>query len=75
MLLNDADVEGRSIMTSAFMAERIQPAMETINEIAPFYGRGPIFDPATMQRLDRPPNPQRQGAPAEGTPPESGEAE
>ena len=63
MLLNDADVASRRIMTSAFMTEKIQPAMKLINEIAPYYGSGPLYDPETMQRLDRPPNPQRQAAP------------
>lgn len=62
MLLNDADVLGRGIMTSAFMAEKIRPAMATINEIAPYYGSGPLFDPETMQRLDRAPNPDRPAA-------------
>jgi hypothetical protein len=38
--------------------------MALINEIAPYYGSGPLFDPETMQRLDRPPNPSR------GSPPE-----
>ena len=62
MLLNDADVQGRRIMTSAFVAEKVQPAMRLINEIAPYYGSGPLFDPETMQRLDRPPNPDRPPA-------------
>jgi len=62
MLLNDADVESRSIMTSAFMAEKIKPAMVLINEVAPYYGSGPLYDPETMQRLDRPANPDRTGA-------------
>ncbi|MCZ6783715.1 MAG: hypothetical protein O7G30_10455 [Proteobacteria bacterium] len=59
MLLNDADVEGRRLMTGVWMAERVQPAMELINRIAPYYGSGPLYDPETMQRLDRPPNPGR----------------
>jgi hypothetical protein len=62
MLLNDADVEGRRIMTSVWMDQRVQPAMVLINEIAPFYGSGPLFDPETMQRLDRPPDPSRREA-------------
>jgi hypothetical protein len=36
--------------------------MVLINEIAPFYGSGPLFDPETMQRLDRPPDPSRREA-------------
>lgn len=62
MLLNDADVESRRIMTSAFMAKKIKPAMELINEVAPYYGSEPLYDPETMQRLDRPANPDRTGA-------------
>lgn len=64
MLLNDADVEGRRLMTGEWMHQRVRPAMALINEIAPYYGSGPLFDPETMQRLDRPPNPSR------GSPPE-----
>jgi hypothetical protein len=59
MLLNDADVEGRKIMTSTWMDKEIQPAMKLINQIAPYYGSGPLYDPETMQRLDRAPNPKR----------------
>ena len=65
MLLNDADMWGRRIMTSQWMAERVQPAMKLINEIAPFYGSGPLFDPETMQRLDRAPDPQARPPAAE----------
>ena len=50
--LNDAQVEGRRIMTSHWMDERIRPAMALINEIAPFYGSGPLFDPEAMKRID-----------------------
>ena len=63
MLLNDADVEGRRVMTSVWMEERIRPAMKLINEIAPYFGSGPLYDPETMQRLDRPPNPGRSRNP------------
>jgi hypothetical protein len=63
-LLNDADVEGRRIMTSVWLDERIRPAMKLINEIAPYYGSGPLYDPETLQKLDRPPNPDRR-VPAE----------
>jgi hypothetical protein len=50
--LNDAQVEGRRIMTSHWMDERIRPAMALINEIAPYYGSGPLFDPEAMKRID-----------------------
>ena len=62
MLLNDADMWGRRIMTSAFTEEQVRPAMKLINQIAPYYGSGPLFDPETMQRLDRAPDPQRPEA-------------
>ncbi|MDJ0846953.1 MAG: hypothetical protein QNK04_01090 [Myxococcota bacterium] len=62
-LLNDADMWGRRIMTSKWMDDRIQPAMELVNQIAPYYGSGPLFDPATMQRLDRPPDHQTRQPP------------
>ena len=54
-LLNDADVQGRRLMTSAWMEERVRPAMELINQIAAYYGSDALFDPETMQRKDRPP--------------------
>jgi len=63
MLLNDADMWGRRIMTSSWMEESVQPAMKLINEIAPYYGSGPLFDPETMQRLDRAPDPQARPNP------------
>ena len=55
-LLVDADVEGRRIMTTEWVNERVRPAMATINEIAPFYGSGPLYDPETQQKLSRPPS-------------------
>jgi hypothetical protein len=63
MLLNDADVEGRRLMTGEWMHQRVRPAMALINRIAPYYGSGPLYDPETMQRLDRPPDPSRGSAP------------
>lgn len=58
-LLNDADVEGRKIMTSVWLDEKIKPAQQLINEIAPYYGSGPLYD-EKMQRIDRAPNPDRR---------------
>jgi hypothetical protein len=55
VLLNDVDVEGRRIAPNEFMEARVRPTMAIINEIAPYYGSGPLYDPETMQRLDRPP--------------------
>jgi hypothetical protein len=63
MLLNDADVQGRRIMNTAWLAKYSRPAMETINEIAPYYGSGPLFDLETGERLDRAPNPDRAPPP------------
>jgi hypothetical protein len=54
-LLNDIDVNGRRIMPSEWMDERVRPTMVLINEIAPYYGSEALFDPETMQRTDRPP--------------------
>jgi len=60
MLLNDVDMWSRRLMSSAWTDERVRPAMKLINEIAPFYGSGPLFDPETMERVDRAPNPKRR---------------
>ncbi|MBW2419063.1 MAG: hypothetical protein JRH19_10980 [Deltaproteobacteria bacterium] len=65
MLLNDADMQGRRLMTTAWMADQARPAMVLINEIAPYYGRDPLYDPETVQRLDRAPNPDRPPPPEE----------
>jgi hypothetical protein len=54
VLLNDVDVEARRIGSNQFMEAQVRPAMQLVNEIAPYYGRGPLYDPETMQRLDRP---------------------
>jgi hypothetical protein len=51
-LLNDAEVEGRKIMTSEWMAQRVVPAKQLLNEIAPYYGRGPLYDPQTLEKVD-----------------------
>jgi hypothetical protein len=59
MLLNDADVTGRRIMTTVWLADHSRPAMLLINEIAPYYGSSPLYDPETQQRLDRAPNRNR----------------
>ena len=66
-LLNDADVASRGIMTSAWVAERVRPAMVLINEIAPYYGSEPLYDPESLQRVDRPVN--RDTPPAPEAPP------
>jgi hypothetical protein len=42
-LLNDAEVEGRKLMTSEWMEQRVVPAKQLVNEIAPYYGRGPLY--------------------------------
>jgi len=62
-LLNDADMWSRRIMTSVWVEERVRPAMKLINEIAPYYGSGPLYDPETLQRLDRAPDPQARPNP------------
>jgi hypothetical protein len=55
VLLNDIDVAGRGIMTSEWMTERVRPAMDLINQIAPYYGGQALFDLDNMERIDRPP--------------------
>ena len=54
-LLNDADELGRRIMSSTWTNERVKPAMETLNQIAPYYGSDPLYDPENLQRVDRAP--------------------
>ena len=54
VLLNDVDMNGRRIMSTQTMEEQVRPAMETINEIAAYYGSDALFDAETMERLDRP---------------------
>ena len=46
--------------SNAKKAQLFDP-MAIINDMAPYYGSGPLFDPATMQRVDRPFNPGRSG--------------
>ncbi len=59
-LLRDANQVGRRLMTSAWTDQRIKPAMELINEIAPYYGKGPLYDTERMEMLDTGPNPNRR---------------
>lgn len=59
-LLNDVDQYSRKLMMQDWTAEKARPAMETINEIAPYYGRGPLYDVENMTKLDRGPNPNRR---------------
>ncbi len=59
-LLRDANQIGRRIMTNAWTDERILPAMELVNEIAPFYGSGPIYDTENMTMIEGGPNPNRR---------------
>ena len=48
---------GRRIMTTEWMQASARPAQALINEIAPYYGAEPLFDPESGQRVDRAPNP------------------
>jgi len=59
-LLRDANQLGRRLMTSEWTDQRILPAMELINEIAPYYGRGPLYDTETMTMIEGGPNPNRR---------------
>ena len=58
--LNDVDQYSRKLMMQAWTAEKARPAMQTLNEIAPYYGRGPLYDVENMTKLDRGPNPNRR---------------
>ena len=51
--LNDLEVNGRRLMTSQWMEARVRPVMAKINEVAAYYGSGPLFDPETGKRVDR----------------------
>ena len=53
ILLNDVGLE-------AIKAHVTRPLKGL--KIAPYYGSGPLFDAEKMQRLDRPPNPDRRSA-------------
>ena len=50
-LLRDADVESSKLMTTKWTQDRVKPVMETLNQIAPYYGSGPLYDPETMERV------------------------
>jgi len=50
-LLRDADVESSKLMATKWTQERVKPAMETLNQIAPYYGAGPLYDTETMERI------------------------
>jgi hypothetical protein len=59
-LLNDVDQHSRQLMIGEWTQEKARPAMETINAIAPYYGRGPLYDVEDMTKLDRGPNPKHR---------------
>ena len=50
-LLNDAEIEARSLRMGAWMGERVRPAVELLDQIAPYYGGEPLLDPETRRRL------------------------
>lgn len=59
-LLRDANELGRGLVTSEWTDQRIRPAMELVNQIAPYYGRGPMYDMETMTMIGQGPNPNRR---------------
>jgi len=59
-LLNDVDEHSRQLMIGEWTQEKARPAMETVNAIAPYYGRGPLYDVEDMTKLDRGPNPKHR---------------
>lgn len=59
-LLNNVDEDSRKLPSQDWTMEKARAAMETLNEIAPYYGRGPLYDVQNMTKLDRGPNPNRR---------------
>jgi hypothetical protein len=51
--LRDAEVEGRQLMSSEWLEQKVRPAKELINEIAPYYGAGPLYDPESLKPVER----------------------
>lgn len=60
MSLRDANMLGRSLIPSEQSDQHIRPAMALVNQIAPYYGRGPIYDLETMTMIGQGPNPNRR---------------
>ena len=56
MLLRDAGEEGRRMTFGAWSNEQLREAMTLVNEIAPFYGSGPVYDTETLNRIGAPVN-------------------
>lgn len=52
-LLRDAEVESRKLASDYFVKQKVRPAMETINAIAPYYGVSALYDVDRMQMLPR----------------------
>ena len=48
-LLRDAEMLGRRLDLGEFTNKHIRPAMQTLNELAPFYGAGPLYDVENME--------------------------
>lgn len=51
-LLNDAEETGRRLDLGAWTRERIGPAMEAINALAPYYGSGPLYDVEQQKKIN-----------------------
>lgn len=48
-LLRDAEMLGRRLDLGEFTNKHIRPAMQTLNDLAPFYGAGPLYDVENME--------------------------
>jgi hypothetical protein len=52
-LLRDAEEESRRLADDYFVKQKVRPAMQTINEIAPYYGVSALYDVERSQMLPR----------------------
>ena len=52
-LLRDADVKSRRLASDYFVKQKVLPAMETINQIAPYYGVSALYDVERGEMLPR----------------------
>ena len=51
-LLRDAEEEGRKLRIGQWTNERLVPAMESLNALAPYYGSGPLYDMETFEATE-----------------------
>jgi hypothetical protein len=51
-LLRDAGEEGRRLSLGEFTNKEIRPAMQTLNELAPYFGSGPLYEVDDMKATE-----------------------